>query len=59
MFRAFVDNLQTGCPANMRIEEFYEHDSGSACMSVDTQMLGIPGADINQGRIMSVRFDHF
>lgn len=43
----------------MRIEEFQEHDSGSACMSVDTQMLGIPGSDVNQGRIMSVRFDKF
>lgn len=43
----------------MRIEEFKEHDSGSACMSVDTQMLGIPGSDVNQGRIMSIKFTHF
>lgn len=41
----------------MKIEEFYEHDSGSACMHVDTQMLGIPGSQINEGRIMSVKFD--
>ncbi|RDL38631.1 uncharacterized protein BP5553_02971 [Venustampulla echinocandica] len=35
---------QTGCPANMKIEQFYEHVSGSACMNVNTQILGIPGS---------------
>ena len=43
----------------MKITQFYSHDSGSACMNVDSQMLGLPGSDVNQGRIMSVKFDGF
>jgi hypothetical protein len=36
MFRAFVDSFTDWMSRNMRIEEFQEHDSGSAYMNVDT-----------------------
>jgi len=38
------------------ITEFHEHDSGSAYISVDTQLLGISRSSTNQGWIMPVKF---
>jgi hypothetical protein len=40
----------------MRIAKIYAHDGGGPCMNVDKQMYGVPGSEVSQGRIMSVKF---
>ena len=50
---------ETGCPDNKRIESITDRDPAGPCVPIDSIMLGVPGSDENQGRIMSVKFTNF
>ena len=47
---------QTGCPATHRIETITDRTGGAPCVNVDSVLVGKPGAEESQGRIMSVWF---
>ena len=49
----------TGCAADKRIESITDRDPAGPCVPIDSIMLGVPGSDQNQGRIMSVKFTKF
>ena len=50
---------QTGCPSTHRIESITDRDPAGPCVAIDAVLMGQPGADTSQGRIMSIKFESF
>ena len=54
--RSMAAYEKTGCPDDARIESVTDRDPAGPCVPINSIMLGVPGSDLSQGRIMSVKF---
>ena len=54
----------TGCPDDKKIEKIDDridtwNGKVGPCVNIDTALIGVPGSDLNAGRIMSVKFEDY